>query len=71
MTLSVLGVGIGIAGAMAASRALITLLFGISHLDAATYAGVIALLLLVSAVASWVPAWRAAQVDPAITLRAE
>lgn len=71
MRLSLLGVVIGVIGALAASRALITLLFGISQLDAVTYAGVILLLLSVSAVACWVPAWRAAQVDPSITLRAE
>ncbi len=71
MRLSVVGVVIGLVGAVAASRALITLLFGISQLDAVTYIGVILLLLGVSAVACWVPAWRAAQVDPSITLRAE
>ena len=54
---------------MAASRALITLLFGVSRLDAITYLGVIALLGAVSAMAAWVPAWRAARVDPTITLR--
>jgi ABC-type lipoprotein release transport system permease subunit len=40
-------------------------------LDGVTYAGVTALLLGVSAAACWIPAWRAARVDPAITLRAE
>ncbi len=71
MTLTVLGAVIGLVGAVIASQALITLLFGISRLDPVTYLGVIALLLGVSAVACWVPAWRAARVDPAITLRAE
>jgi putative ABC transport system permease protein len=71
MTLTGVGVLIGLAGAVVASRALITLLFGISRLDAVTYLGVVALLAAVSAIACWVPAWRAAQVDPAITLRAE
>jgi len=71
MTLTGIGVLIGLAGAVVASRALITLLFGISRLDAVTYLGVVALLAAVSAIACWVPAWRAAQVDPAITLRAE
>jgi putative ABC transport system permease protein len=47
------------------------LLFGVSRLDPITYLGVIALLAAVSAVASWVPAWRAARVDPSVTLRAE
>jgi putative ABC transport system permease protein len=71
MTLTVVGAVIGLVGAVIASQALITLLFGVSRLDPVTYLGVIALLLGVSAVACWVPAWRAARVDPAITLRAE
>lgn len=71
MTLTGLGVAIGLTGAVAASRALITLLFGVSRLDPTTYVGVVTLLLGVSAVACWVPAWRAARVDPSITLRAE
>lgn len=71
MMLTALGVAIGLAGAAAASQALITLLFGISRLDPITYLGVVALLLGVSGIACWVPAWRAAQADPAITLRAE
>jgi ABC-type lipoprotein release transport system permease subunit len=62
---------IGLTGAVAASRALVTLLFGVTNLDPVTYVGVSVLLLAVSAVACWVPAWRAARVDPAITLRAE
>jgi putative ABC transport system permease protein len=71
MTLATIGVVIGVGGAMAASQALVTLLFGVSQLDPVTYLGVIALLLVVSGIACWVPAWRAAQVDPSITLRAE
>ena len=71
MTLTGLGVAIGLVGAIAASNALITLLFGISRLDLVTYVGVVALLGGVSAIACWVPAWRAARVDPSITLRAE
>jgi putative ABC transport system permease protein len=71
MTITGLGIAIGLGGAAAASGALITLLFGISRLDPVTYLGVIALLAGVSAMACWVPAWRAARVDPSITLRAE
>jgi putative ABC transport system permease protein len=66
-----LGVVIGVAGAMAASQALISLLFGVSRLDPVTYLGVIALLAGVSVIACGMPAWRAAQIDPATTLRAE
>jgi putative ABC transport system permease protein len=56
---------------VAASRALVTLLFGVSRLDSITYLGVSALLAGVSAIACWLPAWRAARIDPSITLRAE
>jgi putative ABC transport system permease protein len=71
MALTGVGLLIGLAGATAASQALITLLFGVSRLDPITYLGVMALLLAVAVIACWVPARRAAQVDPAITLRAE
>jgi putative ABC transport system permease protein len=71
MALSALGIVIGLTGAVVASHALISLLFGISRLDPATYVAVIALLAGVSVIACGVPAWRAAQIDPASTLRAE
>jgi len=71
MTLTSLGIGIGLGGSLLASRALVTLLFGVSRLDPITYAGVVVLLLVVALAASWAPAWRASRVDPAITLRAE
>ncbi len=71
MMLAGLGVAVGLGGAAVASRALVTLLFGISRLDPVTYAGVIVLLAGVAAGACWVPAWRAARVDPAVTLRSE
>jgi putative ABC transport system permease protein len=71
MTLTGLGVAIGLCGAVAASQAIITLLFGVSRLDPITYLGVIVLLFGVSGIACWVPAWRAARVDPSVTLRAQ
>ncbi len=71
MVLAGVGVAIGLLGAAGASRALITLLFGVSPLDPVTYAGVIALLLGVAGFACAIPARRAASIDPAITLRAE
>src|SRR5215469_15888427 len=71
MTMAGVGLVIGFGGAVAASNALVTMLFGVSALDTATYAGVIVLLALVSAIACFAPAWRAARVDPSITLRAE
>ena len=71
LVLTVLGIAIGVTGAVAASGALVTLLFGVSRLDPMTYVGVVALLLGVSVIACAVPALRAANVDPCITLRAE
>jgi putative ABC transport system permease protein len=71
MTLTGLGVALGAVGAAVATRGIAAMLFGVSRLDPATYLGVITLLVSVSLVACGVPAWRAARVDPASTLRAE
>jgi ABC-type antimicrobial peptide transport system permease subunit len=71
LTLTAAGIAIGLVGAAAASQTLTTLLFGISHLDFATYLGVVALLALVASIACATPAWRASRVDPSITLRSE
>jgi putative ABC transport system permease protein len=71
LTLTGLGVAIGLGGAAAASKALVAMLFGVSRLDPVTYLGVVALAALVAVLACGVPAWRAARVDPASTLRAE
>jgi putative ABC transport system permease protein len=71
LRLTILGAVFGLVGATVASKAIVSLLFGVSRLDPATYLGVVALLMLVSAVASAFPAWRAARVDPVVTLRAE
>jgi putative ABC transport system permease protein len=71
MVLTGIGIAIGLGGAAAASGALTTLLFQVTRLDPLTYGAVVALLLGVAAIACWLPAWRAARVDPTITLRAE
>jgi putative ABC transport system permease protein len=71
MRLTTIGALIGVIGAAAATRGLVTMLFGVTRLDPATYAGVVVLLFFVSAIACWMPAWRAARVDPSITLRSE
>ncbi len=71
MTLTAIGVVIGLCGAVAASQAIISMLYGISRFDPVTYFGVIALLAGVSGVACLVPAWRAARVDPSILFRSE
>jgi putative ABC transport system permease protein len=71
LALTAAGVAVGIGGAIAASRALDTLLFDVSRADPGTYASVVMLLMAVSAAACWMPAWRAARIDPAITLRSD
>ena len=71
MTLTAVGVTIGLVGAVAASEALVSLLYDVSRLDAVTYVSVVMLLTVVSAVACWIPAARAARVDPLTTLRAD
>jgi ABC-type antimicrobial peptide transport system permease subunit len=65
------GVALGTAGALLATRAVRTLLFGVTPTDGATYALAAAALVAVSAVASWLPARRATRVDPMIALRSE
>ncbi len=68
-----LGIGllIGTAGMLVSARALRSFLFEVNAVDPVVYAGVSLLLALVTAVACWLPAQRAARVDPIITLRAE
>jgi putative ABC transport system permease protein len=69
--LSAAGVATGAVAAAMASRGLTTMLFGISPLDPASYVAVAVLLISVAMAASWLPAWRASRVDPAVTLRSE
>jgi ABC-type antimicrobial peptide transport system permease subunit len=70
-TLTVLGVVIGLGAAMLASRALAALLFGVSRLDPLTYLAVSAMLMSISGLACFIPARRAASVNPVDALRAE
>jgi predicted permease len=65
------GLALGIIGALLASRLLQGLLFGVTPHDAATLVGVTVLLAAVGLLACWVPAARAARVDPVVALRAE
>jgi len=71
MSLTILGIAIGVVVAVVATQTIVAMLFGVSRLDLVTYIGVIVILGGVSAVACSVPAWRAARIDPAVTLRAE
>ena len=65
------GVAIGLSAALATSRVLATLLFGVTARDAATFVGAVGLIVLVALVAAIFPAWRAARVDPLVALRCE
>jgi predicted permease len=71
LTLTAIGAVIGIGGSLLAGKLVTTLLFGVSALDPATIGGVIALLGLVAAMASWLPARRAARVDPLTAMRGD
>jgi putative ABC transport system permease protein len=69
MKITVVGLALGIAAALAVSRALASLLFGVGVTDFATYAAVSLLLISVALLASVVPAYRATRIDPIRTLR--
>jgi predicted permease len=66
-----LGVALGVAAALALSRLLDSLLFGLTPADPVTIAGVLAIVLGVAGLSCYVPARRAAGVDPIIALRSE
>jgi len=69
LVLAVAGVGVGLVGALAGTRLLRGLLFGVSPTDVSTLASTCALLLIVATLASWLPARRAASIDPMEALR--
>jgi predicted permease len=71
LVLSGIGIVLGVAAAAALTRLMATMLFGVSALDWVTYVAVAGGLGLTAMVASYVPAVRAARVDPAIALRYE
>jgi len=68
---ALVGVGLGLAGAVVVTRALSALLFGVRPTDPATLAAASVLLLGTALLASWLPARRAAMLDPAKALREE
>jgi putative ABC transport system permease protein len=65
------GITIGLAGAWLLSRFLAAVLYGVAPTDPLTFAGVAGALAVAALLASWLPAMRAARVDPVVALRAE
>jgi putative ABC transport system permease protein len=73
LQLTAIGIAAGIALSLVAGRFIssLSVLFGVKPTDALTFAAVIAIVALVSLLACYIPAWRAAKVDPMIALRYE
>ena len=67
----VAGIGLGIVGALALTRFMASLLFGVTATDPSTFAAVSLLLAVIAALASYIPARRATRVDPIAVLRSE
>ncbi len=66
-----IGIVLGIVGAVALTRLMASMLFGVNAMDPLTFLSVSAILVVVAAVASYLPARRATRVDPMIALRHE
>lgn len=71
LTLAVLGVALGVAAAWVLTGAMRSLLVGVRPTDPLTFVGITAVFLVVATAACWIPARRAARVDPCRALRAE
>jgi ABC-type antimicrobial peptide transport system permease subunit len=71
LVLVAVGVALGIAAALSVSRMVANMLFGISPIDPVTFVGVPLLLAAMALAASYVPAFRATRIDPALALRGE
>jgi putative ABC transport system permease protein len=69
LTLTVVGLIAGLAGALAMNRLIASMLFGVQPTDPATLVAVVATITIVAAVACLLPAWRASRVDPIVVLR--
>ena len=71
MRLLMVGLAVGFAGAVALSRVIRSLLFGVSANDPLIYAAVTLVMIIAAVIACWLPARRASRLNPMITLRAE
>ena len=66
-----IGVGLGLAGALAFARVMSGMLFGVTATDPQTFGSAIAVLVVAALAASWIPAARATRVDPMQAMRPE
>jgi len=71
MRLLAMGIIIGLVGSLAATKLLVSLLYGVSPLDVGAWLAATATLALAGFVAALLPAWRATRADPVVALRAE
>jgi len=71
MTLTLIGIGIGVVASLMLTRVMTSLLFGVTATDIPTFLGVSAVLATVALIANYIPARRATRVDPVIALRYE
>jgi ABC-type antimicrobial peptide transport system permease subunit len=71
LVLIAIGIGVGIACALSVSHLMANLLFNVSPFDPATFVGVSLLLGTMALAASYIPAFRATRIEPAIALRGD
>ena len=71
LQLTLIGVILGLAGAIGVNRLIASLLFGVRPTDPTTLAAVIMTITLVASGACWLPAWRASRMDPSVVLRTD
>ena len=71
LTLAAIGTGIGLIASLMVARLMSSMLYGVTPTDPVAFAGSAALVILVALAASWIPARRAASIDPMQALRTE
>ncbi|HKM91669.1 MAG TPA: ABC transporter permease [Candidatus Acidoferrales bacterium] len=69
--LTAIGIGVGLVAALLLTRAMVSLLVGVKATDPVTYAAMVVLFFMIAALAAWLPARRAAGLDPTVALREE